>query len=240
VEDNELPLQKNRSHSEEKILMDLKNSQNGSTDGVNKLKSKKKKDRKGKKEPWTYNGYTLGNLQYQAPPQYYGQDGQYINQDYYCDYNMGQAPQMQYGQGVQDQQYYPAPWYQQQGSENAPGGPLTSYDYSHYQSYDQGYSQQYYQDPNAYQAASYDSGSRSQSYVVPVTGECHQSAYVPGLPPGAKLVAEYFLGYLDEQSQQQQYANQDYYNQQYYAQNYGQQYYNNNQGYSTNQSASER
>lgn len=51
---------------------------------------------------------------------------------------------------------------------------------------------------------------QQEQYSQPSTSyQCYELPQQPGLPPGAKIVAEYFLGYLDEQ-QTQQYQCQQY------------------------------
>ncbi len=78
------------------------------------------------------------------------------------------------------QQFYQQP--QHQGYTSAPpGAPTDFYLPVNNQS------QSYYQQPEVY------SSNTSQTYVP------EQQQQTPGLPNGAKIVAEYFLGYLDEQ-----------------------------------------
>lgn len=62
----------------------------------------------------------------------------------------------------------------------------------------------YQQDPAAYCQDQYSQPSTSY--------QCYELPQQPGLPPGAKIVAEYFLGYLDDQpaAVQQQYQQQAY------------------------------
>ena len=112
----------------------------------------------------------------------------------------------------------------QPGYDVAPGGPLTAIDYYQQQqqqqqqqqpaqpvNYDSGYSQSYYPVEQAgYSNVPVDYPSQSFDPV------CENQNYIPGLPPGAKIVAEYFLGYLDEPAAQQyQTQYQQQYQQQY-------------------------
>ena len=115
---------------------------------------------------------------------------------------------------------------------SAPGGPISAaVDYSQYQQQQQQQqSQPQYDQSNAYTSASYGypasqhhhqvdpnqsvmpTAAPDYSTSVPVdypsqsfgpVVEQQNNQYIPGLPPGAKIVAEYFLGYLDEPAQQQ-------------------------------------
>ena len=138
----------------------------------------------------------------------------------------------------QQQQYQPYQQYANVAQPGydvaAPGGPLSAIDYSQYQVQQQvpqaPQPQQQQQQQPQYEATGY-----SQSYGYPAQVEqssaavlaptttteypvdypsqsfgpvCEQQSYIPGLPPGAKIVAEYFLGYLDEPAQQQYAAEQ--------------------------------
>lgn len=138
-----------------------------------------------------------------------------------------QQQQQQYGVPLTQDQYYSNPWAQQQQAQqqvydNNQGGPVTSVDCTiQYNpngqqqnatpvqqpvSYDQAaaaYQQQYYPvnvDQQGYTQMPLD---QSQSFG-PTDAYGQQQQNLPGLPPGAKIVAEYFLGYLDEQQPQQQ------------------------------------
>lgn len=95
----------------------------------------------------------------------------------------------------EQQQFYPYPW-PTQCYEVAPGGPNTVAE-----TYHQQYAQQlpYCPDPSAYSTVPYDPNvARTQTQTnTPACGPYYDQQ-MPALPPGAKLVAEYFVGYLDE------------------------------------------
>ena len=93
----------------------------------------------------------------------------------------------------QQQQSYPYAW-PPQGYEVAPGGPVTAADPYHQQ-----YTQQlpYCPDPAAYSTVPYDPNVAKTQTQTQAYGSYYDQQ-MPALPPGAKLVAEYFVGYLDE------------------------------------------
>lgn len=108
-------------------------------------------------------------------------------------------PHMQYGGASQYQQQYQQQYYQpQQQYSAAPGAPCDYYNQSSTQNFQASNpSLSYYQ-----QADVYGSGTQTSFQQQPqqsVDNVCTQN-----LPNGAKIVAEYFLGYLDEQQQYQQ------------------------------------
>lgn len=109
-------------------------------------------------------------------------------------------PQMQYG--AQYQAQYPQQYYQpqQQYSQAAPGAPCDYYNQSSTQNFQASNpSLSYYQQADAYGSGTQTFHNLPQQQQAQMDNVCTQN-----LPNGAKIVAEYFLGYLDEQQQYQQ------------------------------------
>jgi hypothetical protein len=163
-----------------------------------RVRVKKRRDRRSKKSNYSFadpSGYDFyqqyaQNYVAQNPYQTYqypGQDVQWSTQ-----YSLPQTfeqPKYNYKDGYTTQSY-----------DVAPGAPLSTVEYSVNQLPHFDYTQQQQQ---------YFGAEQTGFNVVPYDGAGYQSAnvcpveQVPGLPPGAKIVAEYFLGYLDEQPVQQ-------------------------------------
>lgn len=168
---------------------------NISIDDVNRVRVKKRRDRRSKKsnysfaDPSGYDFYQQYAQNYAAQNPYQGY--QYPGQDAWsAQYTLPQTfdhSQFNYNDGYQSY-------------DVAPGAPLSSVEYSANQVPHFDYTQQQQQ---------YFGAEQAGFNVVPYDGTGYQSAnacpgeQVPGLPPGAKIVAEYFLGYLDEQPVQQ-------------------------------------
>lgn len=107
-------------------------------------------------------------------------------------------PQMQYGAQFQSQ--YPQQYFQQQQQQYsaAPGAPCDYYNQSSTQNFQASNpSLSYYQQADAY-------GSGTQTFHNLPQQPQMENVCTQNLPNGAKIVAEYFLGYLDEQQQYQQ------------------------------------
>ena len=135
---------------------------------------------------------------------------------YQCQYPDYNAHQVQQPYCYPDQQFYPSyPNWPCQNYDVAPGGPLSAVDYYNQNAqHDPCATQPYYpNDPNNYQTAPYDPNYVSQT----MAGNYDNQQCIPNLPAGAKIVAEYFLGYLDEQPNNHQ-ANQAYQSPQPYQQ----------------------
>ncbi len=170
-----------RSHSDERSLSpSLINVEKRKNRKSNKSKSNKptfSQLEEGDEDSFTYLG---GNRL--VEPSYFDQPPQqHYHQQFYS-----QQPQMQYGQyqqysqdPYQMQQFYQQP--QQPGYNTAPPGAPNDF----YQAGNQ--SQSYYQQADVY------SSNGTQTFVTD-----QQQQQTQGLPNGAKIVAEYFLGYLDE------------------------------------------
>ena len=172
-----------RSHSDERVMSPNVVLLNYSDSSAKK--SKKKRDRKHRKYYYSdveqvYNP----QLGYQQYPQdtwmteYPAQPGGYPQEGYYQGYGYDMAP----GAPQVDCSQYP-------GCVPAPN------------SYDQGYQTQYYQEPcQPCPPPVPCQPCPPAQYPEPVY-PCYdvQPASNGTLPPGAKIVAEYFLGYLDEQ-----------------------------------------
>jgi len=176
---------------------------NISIDDVNRVRVKKRRDRRSKKsnysfaDPSGYDFYQQYAQNYAAQNPY--QSYQYPGQDAWsAQYSLPQtlqtydpSAQFNYNDGFTSQSY-----------DVTPGAPLSSVEYSVNQMPQFDFSQQHQQQ--------YFGAEQGGFNVVPYDGSGYQSAnacaggeQVPGLPPGAKIVAEYFLGYLDEQPVQQ-------------------------------------
>jgi len=193
-----------RSHSDERSV-------SPSIESIDKqMKSRKAKRDKKKKnhyaqyeeDNFSFNDNRLIDSGYlietqQAPQYQQAQQFYQPQQQYQCQPQQYQYPEQQPQPQQQQPQYYPQ--YQSSGyNTSSTGAPI---DY---------YSQQP-QANNQYNIAP------SQSYYMQGDGyssvqpyDPHTQSYAPsdqsmqGLPNGAKIVAEYFLGYLDDQQQQQQ------------------------------------
>ena len=134
-----------------------------------------------------------------APGQQQQQFYQYPCQDVYAQpaqvqpiYNVQDQQQQQPQQ--QQQQFYQYQW-PAQGFEVAPGGPLACMDYYQPQYAPQANFQAEQQQTAQTFPVAFDQNAPTQSYAAAFDNQ------LPALPPGAKLVAEYFIGYLDEQQQ---------------------------------------
>jgi hypothetical protein len=223
----------NRSRSDERSFSPVNNRESltrtESGTASNRIKNKKKIEKKIKKGQWQYTNASSANysdnrmvdpslyfpqsqpylpLQPQQPYAYPGSSLPYQCQPY-PEYN---AP-VQQPYCYTDQQFYPYNW-PCQNYDVAPGGPLSSVDYYNQPppQHDPCATQSYYQsDPNYQAAAPYDPYSQNLAGYNDATQNCMQN-----LPAGAKIVAEYFLGYLDEQPAHQ--ANQAYQSPQPYQQ----------------------
>ncbi len=224
----------NRSRSDERSFSpnnhreSLTRTESGTAS--NRIKNKKKLEKKIKKGQWQYSSNAnYSDNRIVDPSVYFPPSQPYMPLQqpaypypsalpYQCQYPDYSAQVQQPPYCYPDQQFYPYNW-PCQNYDVAPGGPLSAIDY-----YNQGQQQQqpqqqhdpctsqYYQsDPN-YQAAQYDPyGQQNLASYNDNTQACMQN-----LPAGAKIVAEYFLGYLDEQPNHQ--ANQAYQSPQPYQQ----------------------
>lgn len=218
--------QRNRSQSNERSLSPSNSAvlqNNMSTDSAHNIKkNKKKKDRKNRKGNWNFSdaeqAYTQQYMQYSGSQSGYPQT-QYQADSWANDYV--QQPVQQYQQAP-DQHYYAGQWQQQNSYDVTPGAPQV--DCSQYPGcmqapaqFDQGYQQPYYPDqcqpcPPCPPCPQYGQDQGYQCYELPpqpiqqsmMQQNCQPQGYQQQqqnaiLPPGAKIVAEYFLGYLDEQ-----------------------------------------
>jgi len=130
-------------------------------------------------------------IEQSANPQHYHQS-QYFPQQYnqYSQYQQDPYT-MQFYQQQQQQQNQPQTGY---SSQAPPGAPVDYYQQSNTQTQNfnpSGASQSYYQTADAYSG----SGTGTRTFA---------DQQAQGLPSGAKIVAEYFMGYLDEQQQYSQ------------------------------------
>lgn len=176
-----------RSHSDERSISPSLINEKRKARKDRKSSSKKSYSKYDDEENFSYSDNRLidgGYLMENQASHFHQQAGQQFYQ-----------PQMPYAN--QYQQYQKDPYqmqqqfYQQPGYNTAPpGAPVDYYNTSNTQNFNQSNpSQSYYQQADAY--------SGTQTFAP------DQTQMNQNLPNGAKIVAEYFLGYLDEQQQQQ-------------------------------------